>query len=265
MFMKLLRTLMAAGLVLSAGQIEAAPSFTFTTPDFALPAFAGNGLLGSVWSRVPVPLSPQPPLFSFPDRNVGWARGYMASHTPAAVFVSTSVDYPQGAENSFTDSGTIAEFLGADAQSLSRPAVGADQVLTQNDSSDPVIGTLLRLTGYYRVEVAGSVFFNIGSDDGSDLEIQGQTIALLDGIRDFSTLASPVEVAFTTPGLYALRIDWFDGQHNQAGLLFGTGSPISPIGESLLYFSPLPEPASLPLFGIGFLALAMLRRRKPQA
>ena len=255
MFPKISPALVAASLIFGAWQAQAAP-ITFTTPDFALPSFSGTGLVGSVWTNVGFPTS-------LANRNMSFVQGFITTNTPSAAFVSTSVDYPLGAATVALDqTTTIAQFLGTDAATLTNPSVGSNPILTAVGSS--VNGAIMRFTGFFRVNAAGSVFFNIGSDDGADIVIQGKQVALNDGINPFNTLSSPVEVDFTAPGLYALTIDWFDGEFTQAGLEFGTGPSNSIIGQGLLYQSPIPEPPTAMLFGAGLVAFAIflkLRRR----
>lgn len=251
--LKASRAILAGSLMLAAWQVYAAP-FTFTTPNFGLPAFPGDGLVGSVWANVAFPAS-------LSDRTISWAQTYASNTTPDSAFVATTVDYPQGSTPTVLDRQTsIATFLGSDAASLTNPAAGSNMLMTQNGG--PAFGTIMQFAGYYRVDTAGSIFFNIASDDGASITIQGTQIALNDGIHPFGTLASPVEVSFTNPGLYKLEIEWFDGENVDGGVAFGTGVSNTIVAQSLLYQSPIPEPASIVLLGTGISALVVLRRKR---
>lgn len=250
MITRMLLSAAATAALLAGTPAHAVPAYTFTTPDFALPAFSGTGLVGSVWADVLMPSA-------LGDRTIAFAKTYMAANTPNAVFASSSVDYPQGSSNVVPDqTTTIAAFLGTDGASLS-PPLGATVLARRVDGL--TFGTAMRFTGYYRVDAPGSVLFNIGSDDGADIIIQGTQVAVnvppAGGINAFTTLPSPVEVQFDNPGLYALTINWFDGEPTEAGIAFGTGADNTVIPQALLYQTPIPEPGSLLVLAFGMLAL----------
>ena len=126
--------LCSKALVLIASLGAAAPALAVSTP----------GLFGEYWSAV-----------NDTNDNLADALRIIASRPADETFVSTALDYPNGAQDSvLSEFSTLGTFLGADAASLSG---GADTVL----GSD----FILRLTGQITLS-AGPRAIEVFSDDG---------------------------------------------------------------------------------------------------
>lgn len=163
-----------------------------------------------------------------------------------ATFVSTAVDYPNGAALLSDDTDTLAQFLGADAASLSGEA---DNTLDGN--------FILRLTGQITLD-AGAHDFQVFSDDGFRLTVDGAVIDAFLGLRSFGT-NGPQTV--TLPGgPLDFELIFFDGNPISAGLELLVDQSIA--GGALLSTPmpavPLPAPALLLLTGLA--GCAVLRR-----
>jgi PA14 domain len=219
------------GLVLCATFVcdAAAQTPNFGAPDASLPAAAGTGLSGYLWSSPDIA----------PVDDLAAANAYILAHSPDALFTATSVDYPNGPTGSTSTSDTIAAGLGVDAPSLTSAAVGANAALN----------SIFRFNGFLRVNAAGTLNLGVGSDDGSELRIQGTQVLNNDGLHSFPG-AGPVAVDFTAPGLYAIEIRFFESQESGWGVEFytdaaGAGTPVP---TALLY--PAPEPSAMALAGV---------------
>jgi hypothetical protein len=243
--MRLVSILPCVALLLAlAAPAGALPLFTFTTPDAPIPPYSGNGLDAELWAGVNVD-------------TLAAARAHVLGFVPTTTFVSTSVDYPNGAAGSTTTSSTFGAALGVDAGSLADPTV----------ATDPVLNSILRFTGYLRVDQPGSLFLGVGSDDGSELRIQGTTVIFNDGIHGFpGPNDGPAEIGFEAPGLYEMEILFFESQVVGWGVEFyanaaGSGQAIP---QRVLYrTTDVPEPGTMVLFALGAVgALGLWRRRR---
>ena len=125
-------------------------------------AFLQPGLRGSVY------------LSGGALNNLAAVNAFISANTPNAQFVSTAVDYPNGAVNS--GGATIAAFLGTDAATLTVPAVGAA-------TADRFI---VVFDGFIDVATAGNYSFDVGSDDGFSLSIDGNLVSQFPNIRGFA-------------------------------------------------------------------------------
>lgn len=238
-----------------------AAAFTFTTPTLALPANLGNGLTGQLWTNV----NPN-------TDTLAQAQTIIGGGVATANFRSTTIDYPVGAAGSTSVSATYGAVLDATAQAT----LDNSSVLT-----DDVLNTVMRFAGFFGVQSAGEVWtFHIPSDDGSAVDIQGTRVLNNDGIHGFAGPTTTVE--FTTPGLYAINVLFFESQATEWGLEFrgglGGASPTTAITDRLYtlvdYAAPdddrlnsirngIPEPGMLSLLGSALLgAFGLLRRSR---
>ena len=240
-------TIIVAAVMVAAGSAAQAVTFTFVNADAPLPAVPGNGLNGEVWTGVDV-------------NDLGAARAYIASNAPDATFLSTTVDYPNGTAGSLSTSSTFATALGTDAATLSDPTVASLQVLN----------SILKFSGFLRIDAPTTILaLGVGSDDGSDLVIQGTQVIANDGIHPFpGGNAGPTDVTFLEAGLYQLEVLFFESQPVQWGLEFFVGAPGAgtPVPTTHLYTSLgppiIPVPAGLPLLFTGLVGLAVVRRKR---
>ncbi len=253
-----------AACIALAGTNAIAAAFTFTTPDLALPANAGAGLTGQLWTNV--------------DPNtdtLAQAQAIIDGGYATANFLSSTVDYPAGPTASASTSATYASVLDATAlATLDNPTVLPDDVLN----------TVMRFSGFFGVETAGEVWtFAILSDDGSAVDIQGTRILNNDGIHGFGGPSTTVE--FLLPGLYAMDILFFESQPTGWGLELrgglGTATPTTALTDrlyDLINYAPpdddrldsikpqppingVGSPTALALLGVGLLGLVVARRR----
>ena len=216
---------------------------TFTTPDAALPAAPGRGLSGAIWSNDDIG----------PVDDIAAARAYIGVRPPETLYTATVVDYPNGSTGIGSTDDPLATMLGVDAASLTDAAVG----------TRPSLNSIFQIQGFLRVETAGTLTLGVGSDDGSELRIQGTIVQNNDGLHDFPG-AAPVAIDFTAPGLYALEILFFESQSSGWGLEFyqGAAGAGTPVPTTLLYPSPVPEPTAAALALAGVAAVPLLRKRR---
>jgi hypothetical protein len=241
--------IVACALTSGAAVSQAAVDFTFTTPDGLVGT--ANGLNGQLWSGSDIA----------PVDTLSAARTHIQNNAPESLFMSSVVDYPNGAAGSI---GTTSDFnaaLGVDASSLTNAGIGTTAVLN----------SILKLDGYLKIDAANankSLFLGLGSDDGSELLIQGTQVIANDGVHAFPGSGSgPKEIVFTTPGLYEMSILFFESQRVQWGLEFFLGSPGqgTPVPNSMLVkdVAPVPEPTTLTIWGcLGMLGVAIAGRRR---
>lgn len=138
------------------------------------------------------------------------ADSIIASTPPNATFISTLVDYPNGDE-AILFLPTLGELLGVDAAGLSPPAAATSE-------ASPMVmhfRGVIHITEALDMHPGNStidVQFALGSDDGSRLQIGGQTLISIDGTGAFFSF--PPEqfgiANFEAPGLYPVDIVWYD-------------------------------------------------------
>jgi hypothetical protein len=226
----------------------------FSTPNSALPATAGNGLVGSYYR----------PTGGFQPGSIANANAYISSHGADATFVSTGINYPAGSaygsQATAGDGTSVSTYLGSDASSLTAVAGSPSGETTAQVLANTLDGTMYTFTGYLAITAADlntpETFF-LGSDDGSALYIQGQQIIANDGDHGFGFTSGGNTVEFTQAGLYAIRIlGYEDG--GETGVEFGsTLAGLGDVGQELTAANfyqtapaattVTPEPSSLTL------------------
>jgi hypothetical protein len=186
----------------------------------------------------------------YADVNVGSVAdeiAAIASRTPTATFTATTVCFPSCANGvNYDDSGTLAGFLGANATGLSNNVSG-------------VSSHAIKLTGYFKVAADGYSAFSLGSDDGSQLFIDGNLVVNNDfphGVQYASNGAY-----FLGAGLHQITIYQFEGGGQTALQAFMNGSAIGADAFS----TSAPEPGSWALMLGGFGAIGLALRRRPAA
>jgi len=85
-------------------------------------------------------------------------------------------------------------------------------------------------TGRFWIEKPGLYRFALTSDDGSRLDIDGQTVVDNDGIHPIATHNGSVELA---GGIHRIRVQYFQGPRLQVALVL----EIAPPDEELRVFS----------------------------
>jgi len=253
------KRLLAATSALLINVDALAAAYTFGTPNQPLPATPGNGLTGQLWTNVAPGTD-----------TLAQAQAIIAGGYATANFRATTIDYPVGA----TGSTSVYQTYGAVLDSTAQATLDNPSVLT-----DDVLDTVMRFAGFFGVQNAGEVWtFHIPSDDGSAVDIQGTRVLNNDGIHGFG--GPSTTVAFTTPGLYAIDILFFESQPTDWGLEFrgglGNATPATALTDRLYtlvdYATPgddrldsiqgkVPEPGTLTLLGAALLSVFGLQCR----
>ena len=140
---------------------------TFGAPEAPLPAMGGTGLNGFLWNSPAIE----------PVDDLAVARAYIAANPADGTFTATVIDYPDDRDSTSTEE-LISAVLGVDAPSLSPASLG----------TVPVLNSILQFKGFLRVDAAGTLMLGLGSDDGSDLLIQGTQVINNDGLHGFPVL-----------------------------------------------------------------------------
>ena len=83
----------------------------------------------------------------------------------------------------------------------------------------------LRFTGYIEIKKAGSYTFTLGSDDGSRLVIDGETVLDIDGVHGVVTQNKAVELK---PGMHKVNVLYFQGVGGAGLLLLHDGPGVNP-------------------------------------
>lgn len=168
------------------------------------------------------------------------AEAFLAGNpTPDATFQSTGINYGTPPNYTFTD---LNAFLGADAASLNPASAGTIDML----------GSVITIAGTISVG-AGNNVFDVFSDDGFSIKVNGSEIGRQEG------LTAPSNFSFNFDGglggLADFEITWFEGSRTQAAL----GVKLN--GDTLTAAVPLPAAGFLLIGALGGLA-AVKRRRK---
>jgi hypothetical protein len=196
-------------------------------------AQAADGLNGAYYV-----LGSEPGSIANTEADIAAASG------PNATFIATEVCFPScGA--SIGDSATLSQFLGGNATNLSNDINGL--------GSHGVV-----LTGFLNVASAGTYSLSLGSDDGSELFINGASAIDNDGDHAFNTLTDNVTL---NAGANAIEIIQFE-DGGSTGLTFGVNNAVATLSTTN-GSGGVPEPAAWALMLVGFGGLgAMLRTHR---
>jgi len=186
-----------------------------------------------------------------PFSTIADARAIIAAATggPDATFTATALDYPAGATLSASASTPLATWLGSVAGSA-RGATGT------------AIGAAVFLFEGVITLGAGTQSFEIGSDDGFELNIGGGPAeGAFDGNRGFA--ATTVEFDAGSGGTFDFELLFWDGPSGFTGLEARlNGAIIDDTITTTGAVGVIPVPAALPML-VSALGLAgWLRRRR---
>jgi hypothetical protein len=232
--------------VLTIGAHVGAQVTITSGPSGPVPGTPGSGLNGSYFGEP----------FSGSNAN---ALSYIAGNSPLMTFTASEVDFP-GGNTSVGDGTTLGSFLSVNGTNESTTAFNANNLS----------GQLFQFNGYLAVDAAGTVNFTLNSDDGSLLDIAGQTVLDNDGAHGYGGPSGGA--VFSAAGLYSISVTyWEQGGGTGVGLLSDQTGTSAIIPTNFLYQtsgqSPgeTPEPGSLAMLGglITFGAsFAFMRRRR---
>lgn len=246
--MRCKNTLLAAVAIAASLLAPLAQASTITTLAGTSPTVAGNGLNGAYWNTS-----------GSMSNNAAADAASVTSAT--ATFLAKLVDYGNG--SSVPDSTPLSSFLGNNAANLS----GA--------STNTLDTSVYRFTGFLNITQAMDtqagngtidVNFRVGSDDGMRLRIGGVDVATFDAPRAYAY--SNGTASFASAGLYAVDLLFWENYGNTGVDLqwqTGSSSAFQDVSTASLYTAVpaghVPEPATLALVGLGFLAARSARRR----
>lgn len=182
---------LAAGMLWTAGSALGVviPGGSLAAPT---PATPGDGLNGSV---------------RFQSVNsLAAADNAIATLPSDATFHATSIDYPHGSA-AVVSGGTLGDFLGADAASLS-----------VDPAARGAFSNIFVFSGYLAVDQIGDVTFGVGSDDGFRLRIGGVAVAEFGNDRGFGFTTGLA--TFEAAGLYAVELIYYANSVGESGVQF---------------------------------------------
>jgi fibro-slime domain-containing protein len=104
--------------------------------------------------------------------------------------------------------------------------------------------------GVFNLPSPGTATFTLGADDDAWLFVDGQLVVDNGGVKALNY--APTTVSGLTAGAHQVDLFFADRHTTQSAIVFGADVELSPI----------PEPASLALLGLGAPALLAIRRRK---
>ncbi len=97
-----------------------------------------------------------------------------------------------------------------DFTSLTPTSHGVAASFDVNVGRDNSFGIVFK--GRFRVEQEGNYIFHIGSDDGSQLKVDGHEVVTVDGIHPFSSGKGKIALK---PGIHELEVQYFEGGGEQ--------------------------------------------------
>jgi len=171
--------------------------------------------------------------------NIGDAAAYIAANDATATFQSSGIDYPN-AGGSITSDTTLAEFLGADAATLS------------GNGDSNLRTSVFRFSG--SLGLTGMQTISVGSDDGFVLKFDGVEVLGFSTPRPFRYS----EGSFDVTDVKVFELTYYENYGN-TGVEFRIGGEV--VNPSMAP-APVPVPAALPLLGAGIATLAGLRRMR---
>jgi len=188
-----------------------------------------------------------------PAMAVPTVLGSLYEVSSAIANSATPANVPAGpADVTFTAPSNPLSFNPTDSGSIyligSWLATGGATILTGSGHlGDSMDNTLINFTG--TVSVTNGQKFAAGHDDGVTLVIGGTTV-----------INAPAGTS------YVVTSSTYTGPSGNQPFQLVYGECCGPPGALLVdlpFVSPVPEPASLAVFGAGLLGLGFLRRRKP--
>lgn len=137
--------------------------------------------------------------------------------------------------------------------------LGADGGTLTGGAENSVLGTILRLTGFVKL-TEGENLFQIYSDDGYRLVVDGMVAGEFDGLRGPNSKLTNDIVTSASERVVPFQLLYFEAQTRDAQLVASlNGSIIT--GE----LTPIPLPAGLPLLLAGVVVFGGLRLRQRRA
>lgn len=182
--------------------------------------------------------------------SLAGAASAISGQSADASFIATSICFPN-CGGTIGDASSLGDFLGGNATDISANSIAnlSNHVLT--------------LTGFLNIAAAGTYRFALGSDDGSQLSIDGILLSN-DGDHGFGTVSKDYTL---DAGLHAISILQFE-DGGAAGMSLRMDD--QPLGTDILQTDTagaVPEPASWALMigGFALVGAAMRRRRRSVA
>lgn len=174
------------------------------------------------------------------------AIAWTTSHSPTVTFLATAICYPNCSGGNSNDGDGLASWLNTGATNIS----GTVANLAQH---------VLDLTGYVYIASAGSQTFQIGSDDGSGLYIDGNLLVNNDGEHGVAYASNSINLS---QGWHAIRIIQWENGGGTALSATLNGSALT--SSVLSTTAAVPEPATWAMMigGFGLVGFALRSRRR---
>jgi PA14 domain/PEP-CTERM motif len=166
-----------------------------------------------------------------------------ASSGPTATFTATTVCFPS-CDNTIDDGSTLAQFLDGNATNISPNAV--------TDLSDHGVV----LTGFLNITTSATYDFELASDDGSGLWIDGSLFIDNDGDHGFQGITNSIMLS---AGLHPIEVLQFEDGGVTGLSLWENGNPVG--GDSIVT-GGVPEPSTWTMMMLGFVGFVFAGHRK---